>query len=151
MYNSKFHVKYFDIEQELLQKQQTNLLSEYSREDVELICDKLYRDELLSVFYSEGIEEDAIDINMKYVYEKMISNQTFDNWLNGLNASAETSDEQNGTISKEDCKYILFMTLFSQPFFHLMHKCVVQQLEQDGYINNELLEALKDEVFKQLK
>lgn len=151
MYNSKFHVKYFDIEQELLQKQQTNLLSEYSREDVELICDKLYRDELLSVFYSEGIEEDAIDINMKYVYEKMISNQTFDNWLNELNASAETSDEQNGTISKEDCKYILFMTLFSQPFFHLMHKCVVQQLEQDGYINNELLEALKDEVFKQLK
>lgn len=148
MYNSKFHVKYFDIEQELLQKQQTNILSEYSKEDIEIICDKLYRDELLSVFYSEGIEEDAIDVNMKYVYQQMTSNAPFDSWLNELNVTAEN----DSTISKEDCKYILFMTLFSQPFFHLMHKCVQQVLEnEDTTIDDELFAALKKEVSKQIQ
>ena len=47
-----------------------NIVLEYNKEDILLICDKLYRDELISVFNASNLLDDKIDNGMKYVLEK---------------------------------------------------------------------------------
>ena len=64
-YNTQFKVKYNDIEQELIHKlknktpeeyeENSDEEHEYSTQDVLDICNKLYRDELLSVFEAEDV------------------------------------------------------------------------------------------------
>ena len=70
MYNTKFQVKYYNIEKELLSN--INLVEEYqyqySPQDVLDICNKLYRDELLSVFDLEFFEDDKMNEMIKNVY-----------------------------------------------------------------------------------
>ena len=50
---------------------------EYTMDDVRLICDKLYRDELLSVFNVESVNDRNVDLGITSVIEKMIVNSTF--------------------------------------------------------------------------
>ena len=76
MYDTKFIVKYHDIQEELkiILKEKED---QYSSQDILDICNKLYRDELCSVFYAEDIIDDKIDKGMKYVFDLMLVNPDF--------------------------------------------------------------------------
>ena len=78
MYNTQFNVKYYDIKEELTMKLKCETEEyEYSVDDVMDICNKLYRDELLSVFWAENFMDDKLDNGLKYVYETMMKNDKF--------------------------------------------------------------------------
>ena len=158
MYNTKFQVKYYNIEKELLSK--INVVEEYqyqySPQDVFDICNKLYRDELLSVFELEYFEDDKMNEMIKNVYNALMINLEFKKIIDEmlqfcfkdffldkmenipLNLEQEQEQEQEQSIKKQ----IILTTLFSQHLFYITHKCICQQLEL-GTIDNELLLELK--------
>jgi hypothetical protein len=85
MYDTKFIVRYHDIQEELvliLKKEEEERgvpveYDQYSSQDILDICNKLYRDELSSVFYAEDIMDDKIDKGMKTVFDIMLVNPDF--------------------------------------------------------------------------
>ena len=143
MYNTKFIVKYNDIQEELLKNK--NDESEYSNEDILDICNKLYRDELISVFYADDLLDDKIDFGMKYILEKMLENNDFKLLTNEaiLKFKKSCIEEGEGEGEGEDnFKMILILTMFSQECFYLFHRCVCQKLTL-GIIEIDLLVQLK--------
>ncbi len=152
MYNTQFKVKYNDIEQELINNLNNKTSTEnhddpkvndhdYSSQDILDICNKLYRDELLSVFGTEDLIDNKIDTGMNYVYDIMIQNERFKQiicdmeqlYTDAFYTNQEFSDEQH------DClRQLILISLFSQYLFHITHKCICQQIEL-GTIDNTLL------------
>jgi len=151
MYNTKFKVKYNDIEKELLSN--INVVQyQYWPEDVFDICNKLYRDELLSVFELEYFEDDKMNEIIKNVYNILMINVEFkkiidemlqfcfkDFFLDKIEDIPLNLKQENEESIK---KQIILTTLFSQHLFYITHKCICQQLEL-GTIDNELLVELK--------
>lgn len=155
MYNTQFKVKYNEIEDELLHKlkdktpeeyvENPDEEHEYSSQDVLDICNKLYRDELLSVFGAEDLSDDNIDKGMLYVFENMMMNDNFKEIINEMETILINSflKTEEVTPEKQDSlKYLLLLTLFSQHLFHITHKCICQQIET-GIIHNDLLIQLR--------
>lgn len=163
-YNTNFNVKYHDIQKELLNK--NNITCHFDNQDILDVCDKLYRDELCSVFYADDILDDKIDQGYKFVYDKMILNQQFksiicelNNFLSKLDLldissnensnenSNDNSNEYSNENSNENSNFFILLTLFSKDLFYLTHKCICQQFTL-GYIDNELLSQLLQESTK---
>ena len=151
MYNTKFQVKYYNIEKELLSK--INVVQyQYSHQDVLDICNKLYRDELLSVFELEFFEDDKMNEMIKNVYNILMINVEFKKIIDEMlqlcfkdffldkmeDFPLNLKKEREDTIKKQ----IILTTLFSQHLFYITHKCICQQLEL-GTIDNDLLVELK--------
>ena len=174
MYNIDFKVKYQDIQEELVLKLKKKPEKEYdpkvnenpddeyeyeySNQDVLDVCDKLYRDELCSVFYAENILDDKIDQGMTYVLEKMLVNSDFKNiidkmrellYLNETGNSPILSEEHKNNI-KENYDLIVLLTLFSKHIFYITHKCICQQINKGG-IENDLIQELQENTIKVLK
>ena len=147
MYNTKFKVKYNDIEKELLSQEDLVKQYNYSSEDIMDICNKLYRDEFLSVFGLEYFENDKINAMITIVYDKMMTNMEFKQIIDDilhfcckepfLNINMPLKEEE-----KEIKKQIVLTTLFSQHLFYITHKCICQQIEF-GTIDKCLLTELK--------
>ena len=147
MYNTQFKVKYNDIKEELTHKlklpeykETSDEEYEYTIEDILDICDKLYRDELLSVFDAEDIMDDKVDNGLRYVCDIMMKNEKFKEIIDEITRlyiSDDVSLEQQETM-----KQIIIISLFSQQLFHIMHKCICQQLDA-GKIDEELLVEFK--------
>jgi hypothetical protein len=121
---------------------------EYSMEDVHLICEKLYRDELLSVFDVETINDENMDAGIKRVIEKMIDNSRFKQILEEI--KQELMDLSNPTGTPEEIEnirrnleYLIFITLFSQDVFYITHKCICQ-LFTVNEVHPDLLDRLKE-------
>ena len=155
MYNTQFKVKYNEIEEELIHKlkdktpeecaENPDEEHEYSSQDVLDICNKLYRDELLSVFGAEDLSDDNIDKGMLYVFDNMMMNDRFKEMMNEMETILinQILQKEEVTPEKQDSlKYLLLLTLFSQHLFHITHKCICQQIET-GMINNDLLVELR--------
>ena len=151
MYNTKFQVKYYNIEKELLSK--INVVQyQYSHQDVLDICNKLYRDELLSVFELEFFEDDKMNEMIKNVYNILMINVEFKKIIDEMlqfcfkdffldkieDIPLNLKKEKEDSIKKQ----IILTTLFSQHLFYITHKCICQQLEL-GTIDNDLLVELK--------
>ena len=138
MYNTNFVVKYHDIQEELLEKNKTTL--EYEDQDILDICDKLYRDELCSVFYAEDILDDKIDQGYKFVYDKMILNERFKSVISEINKILSDKKISDDFSKEENDNYdfFIFLTLFSKDLFYLTHKCICQQFTL-ATIDNDLL------------
>jgi hypothetical protein len=140
MYNTNFKVKYYDIEQELIQKSNAvnteagaDHFNVYSLEDIQNVCDKLYKDELISVFYAEDIFDDKIDIGIKDIITKMLENEDFKTLLDSLKSQLNIDDlfyDKKVIDYSINIDLITNLTLFSKAYFHLTHKCICQ------YINN---------------
>ena len=155
MYNTKFKVKYNDIEKELLSQEDLVKQYKYSSQDVMDICNKLYRDEFLSVFGLEYFENDKINEMLTIVYDKMMTNIEFKNIIDDIlefcckdsflntNLSLEEKKEEE---EKEIKKHIVLTTLFSQHLFYITHKCICQYLTLES-IDDDLLEELKIKAF----
>ena len=152
MYNTEFKVKYNDIMEELTFKLKNKTQEEldlnqepeyeYSNDDILDICNKLYRDEFLSVFYANDDLDDKIDAGMNYVLEKMLENPNFKLLIDELKSLIGIDigliGEENGFNSNLLC----ILTLFKREFFYIFHKCICQQLTL-GTIDAELLDELK--------
>lgn len=146
MYNTQFQVKYNNIEQELLINCEKNKESEYTKQDVLDICDKLYRDELSSVFL--GTETDIDTNSIDYINAEII--KLYDTTLIYTQIKyliKEVSETCFGNIikneeSKKTIEHIILNALFSRQLFHITHKCICQQLDS-GAIELTLFLQLK--------
>ena len=158
MYNTLFKVKYHDIEQELLAKIASieteagadhDLSGSYSTDDVTAVCDKLYKDELSSVFDAENILDDKIDIGMKAILAKMLENEDFGTCIKELKVHLQKYNDYNFStddLDEDTTNCIINLTLFSKPIFHVTHKCICQHLSNgriDKYLINELKELFE--------
>jgi hypothetical protein len=148
MYNINFIVKYYDIKQDLLVKLQNNSENlEYSESDIENIINKLYRDELISVFYAENITDDKIDQGIHYIMEKLLSNNHFREIMVELRThfknyiSELVVDSDNNNNNNTNIDFIIFLTLFSDKIFYITHKCICQQILKE-FIYSDLLNLL---------
>lgn len=123
----------------------------YSRKDVTYICEKLYRDELLSAFGAESIDDPAMDEGIKKIFEALIDNDEFKQFLLEMNAllldpsTAKTETELANL--KRNTDYLIFITLFSQQSFYLTHKCLCQMLTL-GHVEPDMMEQLKQRSLK---
>ena len=161
MYNTGFEVKYHDIMEELTYNLKNNSDNnpdnkeedceyEYTSQDILDICDKLYMDELCSVFYSEDILDDKIDRGMKYVFEKMLDNQEFkiffnkmkDSYFNETFVDLELTEDEKQTL-RNNSHTMVILNLFSKELFYITHKCICQQINT-GVINGSLIDKLND-------
>ena len=190
MYNTEFIVKYYDIEQELLLKKDRDDKDkdrddkdkdrddetpyEYQKQDILDICDKLYKDELCSVFHAENIFDEKIDEGIHSIITNICVNAGIKSIIDEMSelyyqgcknnddliegegeGEGEGESEREGKgkgesereeILKYNCKHIINITLFSQPVFHITHKCICQQLCL-GSIDNDLLLELRHSIF----
>ena len=121
---------------------------EYSMDDVHLICEKLYRDELLSVFEVETINDPNMDAGIKRVINKMIDNTTFKKFLDEVKNELIDFTSISGNPTEIDnvrnnAEYVIFITLFSQHVFFITHRCICQLFTVDD-VDPNLLDRLKD-------
>jgi len=159
MYNTNFIVKYHDIETELLEKIHNKTNDDYDEcveeyvyvcQDVIDICEKLYRDELLSVFNAVSIQDDKISQTLKQIFLIVVENDDFADTLTEIKSQisnqiiSETPTEALNTLE------IIFCAMFSHKMFHITHKCVCQILVSNT-INHELLMNFKQYGIEMLK
>lgn len=136
MYNTDFEVKYYTIKEELIFKLNENQEYEYTSEDVCAICNKLYRDEIMSVFYADNMLDDKIDNGMKYVLQKMLENNDFRLMFDEIKTRLNMGEEHEKYLDT-----VVLLSLFSEDVFYLFHKCICQQLTL-GTIEFDLLVQL---------
>jgi hypothetical protein len=125
---------------------------EYTKEDVHLICEKLYRDELLTIF-KEGVED--VDACIKNVIEHIINNKTFKQLLEDIKLAVIDVDKFTGTPTEietftRNSEYLILITLFSQQIFHITHKCLCQ-LFTIGDLEMDLANKLKEKTISLFK
>ena len=129
---------------------------EYTIDDVHTICNKLYHDELLSVFGVETINDENMDKGIKMVIEKMIENDNFRQLLEEIKRELIDITTLTNTSSdldniRKNLEYVIFITLFSQHVFYITHKCICQ-LYTVGQLSPELYVQLRDKtisIFRQ--
>ena len=128
---------------------------EYTMDDVHLICEKLYRDELLSVFEVETINDGNMDAGIKKVIEKMIENPKTKKMLEDIKHDLVDFSSFTGTSTemeniRRNADYIIFITLFSQHIFYITHICVCQLFTTND-IDDELVNFLKERMINLFK
>ena len=160
MYDTKFIVRYHDIQEELvliLKKDNEVDHYQYSSQDILDICNKLYRDELCSVFYAEDIMDDKIDKGMRTVFDIMLVNPDFKAIIDKmkellllresknleleLELESESDTVNLESVNLDTINLEILLTLFSENIFYITHKCICQQITT-GHIDTDLLEIL---------
>ncbi len=123
----------------------------YTREDIAYICDKLYRDELLSVFDADSLEDPKMDAGIKMVFEHLIKHDEFIDFLKELSPKvmdkSNVKTEQEQFNFKRNTDYLIFITMFSNPVFYLTHKCICKMLVNE-HVGDELIGELKDKLLQ---
>ncbi len=149
MYNTDFKVKYNDIKEDLLknktpQESNPGPDCEYSNQDVLDICNKLYRDELVSVFYADDIIDNKIDDGIKCILEKMMLNNDFKLLVDDLKYYFlnDNYEEAIKIYFTQNSNFMIILTLFNPELFYIFHKCICQQLTL-GTIDTNLLDEIK--------
>jgi uncharacterized membrane-anchored protein YjiN (DUF445 family) len=122
---------------------------------VHLICEKLFRDELLSVFGVETINDPNMDAGIKRVIEKMIDNKNFKQLLDDIKHELIDFSNFSGTPTqmeniRRNSEYLIFITLFSQHVFYITHKCICQLFTLDD-VDPNLMDRLKDKTISLFK
>jgi hypothetical protein len=143
MYNTNFNVKYHDIRVELLNKlnnhekqlKENKNMDEidykYNEEDIDIICDKLYKDELISVFYADSVFDDKIDISMRKIFDKIMLEDSFKQFVLDIKNKLININEYSYEL---ETYYIIFISLFKQELFYLSHKLI------SNFINNQTID-----------
>jgi len=123
---------------------------EYTLEDVQIICDKLYRDELLSVFNVSSTEDERMDAGLKASIERLIDNKDFRDFMDDVKLQLIDFENFVGNPAemenmKRNSEYLIFITMFSQKLFYLTHICLCQ-LFTVNEIDPELLLKVKEKI-----
>jgi hypothetical protein len=150
MYNTDFKVKYHEIKRELLVKKNGQ---EYTEQDIIDVCSKLYRDELVNVFYAENILDDKIDAGMKQILTTLTENSGLravidsikEHLMNDLFVKEKYNSEIDGSEIDKNIGIFVLLVLFSEDVFYITHQCICQQLVV-GIVDNDLLLELKHSV-----
>jgi hypothetical protein len=156
MYNTDFKVKYYDIERELITKYDNEPDGEYTKQDIFDVCNKLYNDELTTVFYAENIYDDKIDKGINTILDVMMKNMEFASIIEEAKSklflgvkddvTPETNeDSEEKTKLELNSVHIVLIIMFSKHMFYLTHKCICQQIVS-GTVDTELLVCLKNEL-----
>lgn len=163
MYKTDFIVKYNSIENELLQllEKKGNEKEgdedddeeeddyKYTKSDILNICDKLYRDELISVFDADSLEDPKLDSGMQLLFDKLTKYEVFNLFLQdvGKHFSYENIPKTNEELTtlKRNSDSLIFVTMFSQQVFHITHKWICNLLS-NGIGNTELMEQIKEKI-----
>ena len=155
MYNTDFKVKYYDIEKELITKYDNEPDSEYTKQDIFDVCNKLYNDELSTVFYAENVYDEQIDKGINAILDSMMQNIGFASIIEEAKAKLflDLNPEKNEELEEIEEKkrlelnsvHIVLIIMFSKHMFYLTHKCICQQLVS-GTIEPEVLMCLKNEL-----
>jgi len=123
----------------------------YTRDDIAYICDKLYRDELLSVFDAESLEDPKMDAGIKMVFEHLIKHDEFIHFLNELSPKvmdkSKVKTEQEQFNFKRNTDYLIFITMFSHQLFYLTHQCICKMLV-NKHVGDELIGDLKGKLLQ---
>ncbi len=138
------------VEEECVEDDSDDEDLEYTLEDVQIICDKLYRDELLSVFNVESTEDEQMDAGIKASIERLIDNKDFRDFLDDVKNQLIDFENFVGNPAemenmKRNSEYLIFITMFSQKLFYLTHICLCQ-LFTVNEIDPELLLKIKDKI-----
>jgi hypothetical protein len=124
----------------------------FTRKDVKMICDKIYRDELLEAFNVKTIHD--IAPRMRAVTRKIAKDKKFHSTLYETRlilvdiGIEEFKDEDTGEASTPD-EMIVF-TLFSQKMFYITHKCICELLK-NRCVRSDLLADLKSNLIEILR
>lgn len=124
----------------------------FTRNDVKIICDKIYRDELLEAFNVKTIHD--IAPKMRAVMRKITKNKNFHSTLYETKliltdiGIEEFKDEDTGEASTPD--EMIFFTLFSQKMFYMTHRCICELLK-NGSVRPEMLAELKSNLIQILR
>ena len=123
----------------------------YTRDDIAYICDKLYRDELLSVFDAESLEDPKMDAGIKMVFEHLIKHDEFIKFLEELSPKvmdkSKVKTEQEQFNFKRNTDYLIFITMFSHQLFYLTHQCICKMLVNE-HVGDELIGDLKGKLLQ---
>jgi hypothetical protein len=123
----------------------------YTREDIAYICDKLYRDELLSVFDADSLEDPKMDAGIKMVFEHLIKHDEFIQFLEELSPKvmdkSKVKTEQEQFNFKRNTDYLIFITMFSHQLFYLTHQCICKMLVNE-HVGDELIGDLKGKLLQ---
>ena len=155
MYKTDFIVKYNTIENELLQllEKEEPLKEEeeeddykYTKTDILNICDKLYRDELISVFDAECLNDPKMDTGMQLLFERLKKNDNFNLFLQDVGKqficeNIPKTEEELANL-KMNADNLIFITLFRQQVFHITHQWICRLLTY-GDVSNELIYEMK--------
>jgi hypothetical protein len=140
-----------DQETDAVEEEEDEEDYKYTRKDVTYICEKLYRDELLSVFGAETIDDPKMDEGIKAIFEALIKNEEFQTFLTEMNGllsdPSKAKTETELANLKRNTDYLLFITLFSQQSFYLTHKCLCQMLTL-GHVEPDMMDQLKQRTLK---
>jgi superoxide dismutase len=123
----------------------------YTRDDIAYICDKLYRDELLSVFDADSLEDPKMDSGIKMVFEHLIKHDEFIKFLEELSPKvmdkSKVKTEQEQFNFKRNTDYLIFITMFSHQLFYLTHQCICKMLV-NKHVGDELIGDLKGKLLQ---
>lgn len=123
----------------------------YTRDDIAYICDKLYRDELLSVFDADSLEDPKMDAGIKMVFEHLIKHDEFIQFLEELSPKvmdkSKVKTEQEQFNFKRNTDYLIFITMFSHQLFYLTHQCICKMLVNE-HVGDELIGVLKGKLLQ---
>ena len=123
----------------------------YTRDDIAYICDKLYRDELLSVFDADSLEDPKMDAGIKMVFEHLIKHDEFIRFLEELSPKvmdkSKVKTEQEQFNFKRNTDYLIFITMFSHQLFYLTHQCICKMLVNE-HVGDELIGDLKGKLLQ---
>jgi hypothetical protein len=136
MYNLDFIVKYKQIEEDLIKKIDAGE-NEYSREDVYNICDELYRNELLAVFYGKNFEEKNINKSIDDLWNKLKDCPDFLTILHFYKKKTDTYTN----YSNEDV--YIFTEMFNYHLFYLIHPFIQKILRYMGINTNTNKEEIE--------
>jgi len=103
----------------------------YTKEDVEIICHKLYQDELCSAFNCDTFLDDSINATMSLVFNELNKNEQFVSVLKQIRDEYFSNIELNINYEPEDIDNFnnyLFYMLFSYDVFYIVHQVICQQL-----------------------
>lgn len=137
-YNYNVQIQYNVVEQELIEK--INLgEKDYSKENVEEICNELYKIDLLKVFKLEKYEEVQISnlINKQWVMHK--NNKQLIQILDCIK-------QKIFSLNKEISYDCVFIYLFSYDFLPLGH-ILLQQLQEK---NDQTINEIKNRIIEKI-
>lgn len=128
IYNYDLNVKYNQIETQLMDKTKTS--TDYSAEDVQMVCSRLYQEEIMHALGIDDFEEQSEIMydRMKIMFEQLTSVSELQALVNEWSNMWETD--------------LIMLSFFSQPMFHVTHHAL-QQLKSTGVIKSELIEQIK--------
>ena len=129
MYNTKFICTYNNPLEVFLDT------DNITNKEKELICDIIYRQELLNILGIEEYNIKTIDKALNDIYNKIKTNNDFCECMQKLAQKFMSNDDEFG-----------LMIMFSFDYMDLTHICISEFLEK-GQINKENMHKLKLSIF----